>query len=108
MLRGGLIFKMQVHDRSRAKQFRWLTLAVSVLVLLACTSFAAHVDKAGGDDGKGHCSICLGATAHFVQPTAAIQVAPQLLASAVAPNTEARVKQARFASSLYIRPPPSV
>jgi hypothetical protein len=44
----------------------------------------------------------------LVQPTAAIQVAPQLLASAVAPNTDPLAKQDRFASSLYIRPPPSV
>jgi len=99
---------MQVHDRSRAKQFRWLTLAVSVLVLLACSSFAAHVDKARGDDGKGHCSICLGATAHIVQPAAATQVSPQLVAADFTPAFDPIIKQDRFASALYIRPPPSI
>ena len=99
---------MQVHDRSRAKQFRWLTLAVSVLVLLACSSFAAHVDKARGDDGKGHCSICLGATAHIVQPTAAVQAAPQIVAAAFTPDSDPLIKQDRLPSALYIRPPPSI
>src|SRR5258708_11281 len=98
---------MHVHDSSRANQFRWLTLVVSVLVLLACTSFAAHVDKARGDDGKGHCSICLAATSHIVQPTAAVQLAPQIVAAAFTPDPDPLTKQDRLPSALYIRPPPS-
>src|SRR3954468_10434193 len=99
---------MQEHAMSKTRLFKCLALALSIVFLLACTSFAAHVDKVGGDDGKGHCSICLGATAHLVQPTAAIQVAPQLVAAAVAPNSDPLIKQDRFTSSVYIRPPPSV
>src|ERR1700704_2291064 len=98
---------MQTAAKSRASHLRWLTLAVSVLVLFACTSFAAHIDKAAGDDGKGHCSICLGATAHIVPPMAVVQVAPVLVAAAVAPSSDRAIKQDRFASSLYIRPPPA-
>ena len=82
-------------------------LGLAFVFLLACTSFATHVDKAGGDDGKGHCSICLGATAHIVQPMSAVQVAPVLLAAAIAVNSDPLEKQDRFASSLYIRPPPA-
>jgi hypothetical protein len=99
---------MQAQASSQVKRFRWLTLAVSVLVLLACTSYATHVDKARGDDGKGHCSICLGATAHIVQPTAQVQVAPQLVTAAFASASDPLTKQALFVSALYIRPPPSV
>jgi hypothetical protein len=98
---------MQGHDRSQTRRLRWLTIAVSVLVLVACTSFATHVDKARGDDGKGHCSICLAATSHIVQPTAAVQVAPQIVAAAFTPESDPLIKQDRFASALYIRPPPS-
>jgi|SRR4051794_4459485 hypothetical protein len=99
---------MHVQGMNGQKRPRLLVLALCVVFLLASTSFAAHVDKVGGDDGKGHCSICLGATAHLVQPTAAIQVAPQLVAAAVAPNSDPLIKQDRFTSSVYIRPPPSV
>ena len=73
---------MQVRDRSQTRRLRWLTIAVSILVLVACTSFATHVDKARGDDGKGHCSICLAATSHIVQSAGAVQVAPQIVAAA--------------------------
>ena len=85
---------MQVHVSSRVRQFQWLTLALSILVLVACTSFATHVDKAAGDDGKGHCSICLGATAHIVPPAATIQVAPQVVTAAFTPASVPLIKQA--------------
>src|SRR5437660_6627582 len=97
---------MQVQASSRVKRF-WLTLALTVVVLIACTSFATHVDKARGDDGKGHCSICLGATAHIVQPAAAIDVAPRLVAAAEIADSDPLIKQGLFVSALYIRPPPS-
>ena len=92
---------------SQVKPSRWLTLVLCLLVLIACTSFATHFDNAQGDDGKGHCSICLGATAHIVQPAPAIQVAPQLVAAAFTSATDPLVKQDLFVSALYIRPPPS-
>lgn len=98
---------MQVQASSRVKRFRWVTLALSLLVLVACTSFATHVDKARGDDGKGHCSICLGATAHIVQPTAQIQVTPQLVAASFTLASDPLIKQDLLVSALYIRPPPS-
>src|SRR6266404_3701692 len=99
---------MQVQASSRVKRFRWLTLAVCFLVLIACTSFATHFDKVQGDDGKGHCSICLGATAHIVQPATAIDVAPQLVTAAFTAPSHPLIQQGRFASALYIRPPPSL
>jgi hypothetical protein len=98
---------MQVQASSRVKRFRWLTLAVCLLVLIACTSFATHFDKAQGDDGKGHCSICLGATAHIVQPAAAIDVAPQLVAAGFTAPSDPLIKQNLFVSALYNRPPPA-
>src|SRR5256885_5705382 len=99
---------MQVHAMRRGKLFKCLALALSIVFLLACSSFAAHVDKPRGDDGKGHCSICLGATAHIVQPTAAVQVAPQIVAAAFTPDSDPLIKQDRLPSALYIRPPPSI
>ena len=91
---------MQLHAKSRANQFRWLTVAVSILVLIACTSFVTHVDKAGGDDGKGHCSICLGATSHIVQPAAAVQIAPQIVTAAFTSTSDPLIKQDQFISAL--------
>jgi hypothetical protein len=85
-----------------------LALVLSVVFLLACTSFAAHVDRVGGDDGKGHCSICLGATAHIVQPVTPVSNAPQLITSRFTATPDALVALDRFESSLYIRPPPSL
>jgi hypothetical protein len=97
---------MQTAAKSRASHLRWLTLALSVLVLFACTSFCTHLDKAAGDDGKGHCSICLGATSHIVQPTAAVQVTPQIVTAEFTSASDPLIKQYRFVSALYIRPPP--
>ena len=98
---------MQTAAKSRASHhLRWLTLALSVLVLFACTAFCTHLDKAAGDDGKGHCSICLGATSHIVQPTAAVQVTPQIVTAALTFDSDPLIKQHRFVSALYIRPPP--
>src|SRR3954465_11663913 len=97
---------MHVQAIASQRRARILVLGLAFVVLLACTSFATHVDKAGGDDGKGHCSICLGATAHIVQPMSTVQVAPVLVAAAIAPNSDPLIKQDRFVSSLYIRPPP--
>jgi hypothetical protein len=99
---------MQVQAISRSKTLKCLALVLSVVFLLACTSFAAHVDRAGGDDGKGHCSICLGATAHIVQPVTPIASAPQLITSRFTATSDALVSLDRFESSLYIRPPPSL
>src|SRR6476620_3496182 len=98
---------MHVQAIASQRRARFLVLGLAFVVLLACTSFATHVDKAGGDDGKGHCSICLGATAHIVQPTTAVQVAPVLVAAAIAANSDPLIKQDRFAFSLFIRPPPA-
>src|SRR3954469_24787366 len=98
---------MRLQAMTSRRAARFFVLGLAIVVLLSCTSFATHVDKAGGDDGKGHCSICLGATAHIVQPTAVVQVAPHLVAAAVAASSDPFIKQDRFASSLYIRPPPA-
>jgi hypothetical protein len=98
---------MEAYESSMGRRFRWLTLALLLLFALSCTSFATHVDKAGGDDGKGHCSICLGGTAHIVQPVAALAISPQLVAAGITTPSDPAVKQDQFASSLYIRPPPS-
>src|SRR3954464_9129076 len=99
---------MQVQAISRPKVMKCLALALSIVLLLACTSFAAHVDRAGGDDGKGHCSICLGATAHIVQPVTPVASAPQLITSRFTATPDTLVAADRFQSSLYIRPPPSL
>jgi len=98
---------MHVQAIASQRHARLLVFGLAFVVLLACTSFATHVDKVGGDDGKGHCSICLGATAHIVQPISAVQVAPVLVAAAMAANFDPLTKQDRLASSLYIRPPPA-
>jgi hypothetical protein len=98
---------MHLQTIASQRRAKFLVLGLAFVVLLACTSFATHVDKVGGDDGKGHCSICLGATAHIVPPMAVVQAAPALVAAAVAPSSDPLVKQDRFASSLYIRPPPA-
>lgn len=86
---------------------KFLALALAVVFLLACTSFATHLDKAAGDDGKGHCSICLGATAHLVQPAAALPLAPHIVAARVLASPDPLLKQDRFVASHYIRPPPA-
>src|SRR3954464_9789970 len=99
---------MHVQAIASQRRARFLVLGLAFIVLLACTSFAAHFDKAGGDDGKGHCSICLGATAHIVQPVAALPIAPQLVTTKFSAAPDPLVKQSLFASSLYIRPPPSL
>src|SRR3954471_13737261 len=99
---------MQEHAMSKTRLFKCLALALSIVFLLACTSFAAHVDRAGGDDGKGHCSICLGATAHIVQPVSPVATAPQLIPSRFTATSDTLVALARYESSLYIRPPPSL
>jgi|1185.fasta_scaffold492180_1 hypothetical protein len=99
---------MHVQAISRPKLLKCLALVLSVVFLLACTSFAAHVDRAGGDDGKGHCSICLGATAHIVQPVTPVATAPQLIPSRFTATSDTLVALARYESSLYIRPPPSL
>src|SRR3954465_2949598 len=99
---------MQVQAISRPKMMKCLALVLSIVFLLACTSFAAHVDRAGGDDGKGHCSICLGATAHIVQPVTPIASAPQLITSRFTASSDTLVAVDRFESPLYIRPPPSL
>jgi|1185.fasta_scaffold50261_2 hypothetical protein len=98
---------MHVQAIASQRRAKFLVLGLALVFVLACTSFAAHVDKAAGDDGKGHCSICLGGTAHIVPPMAVVQVAPVLVAAAVAPSSDPLIKQDRFASSLYIRPPPA-
>src|SRR5436305_13188791 len=99
---------MRLQAMTSRRAARFFVLGLAIVVLVSCTSFAAHVDKAGGDDGKGHCSICLGATAHIVQPTAAIEIQPQVFTASIAPASDSSIKQDRFASSLYIRPPPSL
>jgi hypothetical protein len=97
---------MRERASSAGFRLRVATLVFSVLVLLACTSFCTHIDKAGGDDGKGHCSICLSATAHVSVPAASIHLAPQLLSTDLSPRHDPPAKSDRFDSSLYIRPPP--
>ena len=92
----------------RSVQLRWATLALSFFLLLSCTALCAHIDKAGGDDGNGHCSICLSAAAHraTVQPVAAVNVSPDFVVTELATRSDQLIKQGRFISSLYIRPPP--
>ena len=89
-------------------QVRWATLALSLAILLSCTALCTHIDKACGDDGKGHCSICLSAAGHkaTVQPIAAVHVAPELLVAPLTAESDPLIKQDRFVSSLHIRPPP--
>src|SRR4051794_17151894 len=99
---------MYEQDINGQRRLRFLAIALSVVFLLACTSFAAHVDRAGGDDGKGHCSICLGATAHVVQPVSPVASAPQLITARFTPTTDPLIDLDRLESSLYIRPPPSL
>jgi hypothetical protein len=77
-----------------------------MFILLSCTVLCTHIDKKGGDDGEGHCSICLSAVAHIVQPVSAVQVAPIISVSTVTTVPDPLLKQTRFESSLYIRPPP--
>ena len=99
---------MQTHSKSRVVQLRWATLALCLVLLVSCTVLCAHIDKDFGDDGKGHCSICLSAATHkaTVQPIAAINRSPEFVIAAIAPDFDPLVKQARFDSSVYIRPPP--
>src|SRR3954469_8999410 len=99
---------MQVQAISRSKTLKCLALVLSVVFLLACTSFAAHVDRKDGDDGKGHCSICLGATAHIVQPVTPVAAAPNLITSRFTATSDPLIDLDLFRSSLYIRPPPSL
>src|SRR3954453_14755257 len=99
---------MQVHAMSKTRFFKCLALALSIVFLLACTSFAAHVDRKDGDDGKGHCSICLGATAHIVQPVTPVAAAPHLITSRFTATSDPLIDLDLLRSSLYIRPPPSL
>src|SRR3954454_14021903 len=99
---------MHVQAIASQRRAKFLVVGLAVVFLLACTSFAAHVDRAAGDDGKGHCSICLGATAHIVQPVTPVANAPQLITSRFTATPDALVALDRFESSLYIRPPPSL
>jgi len=98
---------MQAQNKFRSMHLRWAMLALSVFILLSCTVLCAHIDKDCGD-GNGHCSICLTAAGHkaTVQPIAALHVSPDFVVAAIAPDSDPLVKQARFDSSLYIRPPP--
>src|SRR6266404_8605662 len=98
---------MQTHSKSRDVQLRWATLALSFFILLSCTALCTHIDK-DCSDGNGHCSICLTAAGHkaTVQPIAAIHRSPEFVVAAIAPISDPLVKQTRFDSSLYIRPPP--
>jgi hypothetical protein len=98
---------MQAQDKSRIVHIRWAILALCLLILTSCTVLCTHIDKNCSDDGKGHCSLCLSAAAHGVQPRAAVQTpAPTLLVSDLILNADPLIKQERFATSLYIRPPP--
>jgi hypothetical protein len=89
-----------------SSQIRWATLALSLLILLSCTTLCTHIDKPCGDDGKGHCSICLGAAAHGVRPIAAVRLSPDFVIAEFSADSDPLIKQDRFGSSLYIRPPP--
>ena len=89
-----------------SSQIRWATLALSLLMLLSCTALCTHIDKACGDDGKGHCSLCLGAAAHGVRPVVAVHVSPDFVVAELTSDSDPLIKQDRFDSSLYIRPPP--
>jgi hypothetical protein len=99
---------MQAQAKSRSIHLRWAMLALSVFILVSCTVLCGHVDKPGGDDGDGHCSLCLTAAGHkaTVQPIVALHLSPHFVVAAIAPDCDPLVKQARFDSSLYIRPPP--
>src|SRR3954452_14284845 len=98
---------MQRLARSRMLHLRWATLALSLFILLSCTALCTHIDK-DCSDGNGHCPICLTAAAHkaTVQPIAAIHLSPDFVITAIAPEPDSLIKQPRFDSSLYIRPPP--
>ena len=98
---------MHVQAIASHKRANLLALALAVVFLLACTSFATHLDKVGGDDGKGHCSICLGATAHILQSAAVLAVAPHIVTAHVLASSDPLLKQDRFVASHYIRPPPA-
>src|SRR5205085_3642843 len=101
-------FRMRMQAKSLPVSLRWATLALCLVLLTSCTVLCAHIDKNWSDDGKGHCSICLSAARHkaTVQPIAELHVSPDFVVAAVAPDSDPLVKQARFVSSLYIRPPP--
>jgi hypothetical protein len=98
---------MQALTKSRLVRLRWATLALSIFILLSCTALCTHIDK-DCSDGSGHCPICLSAAAHkaTVQPIAAIHPSPDFVITAIAPDSDPLIKQARLDSSLYIRPPP--
>jgi hypothetical protein len=99
---------MRAQTRSLPVSLRWATLALSIVILLSCTALCTHIDKDRGDDGKGHCSICLSAATHkaTVQPIAALYLSPEIVVIAFAADSDPLIKQGRFDSSLYIRPPP--
>jgi hypothetical protein len=99
---------MQALTNSRLVRIRWALIALCLFIVTSCTVLCAHVDKPGGDDGNGHCSICLTVAAHkaTVQPIAAIHLSPDFVITAIAPEPDSLIKQPRFESSLYIRPPP--
>jgi hypothetical protein len=98
---------MQAQVKSRMGPLRWATLALSLFILLSCTALCTHIDK-DCSDGNGHCPICLSAAAHraTVQVIAAVHVSPEFVVTELAPHFDQLIKQDRFISSLYIRPPP--
>ena len=85
---------------------RWALLALSLFIFLSCTALCTHIDKACGDDGKGHCSICLIAARHVVPTSQPALGTPHLAVSELTVESEPRFLAQRFPSSLYIRPPP--
>src|SRR5437868_11274743 len=98
---------MQAQSTSRIVRLRWALIALCLFIVTSCTVLCTHIDK-NCRDGNGHCPICLTAAAHkaTVQPVAAIHLSPDFVISAIAPDSDPLVKQPRFDSSLYIRPPP--
>jgi hypothetical protein len=98
---------MEAQDKSRSIYLRGAVLALSAFILLSCTVLCTHIDK-DYSDGNGHCSICLTAAGHkaTVQPIAVLHLSPDSVIAAIAPDSDPLVKQTRFDSSLYIRPPP--
>ena len=97
---------MQTRATSRMTAIRWATLVLSLFIFLSCTALCTHMDKPSGDDGKGHCYICLIAARHIVQSNQALSPAPHLTVEAFIVDIDPQVRVERFDSSLYIRPPP--
>jgi len=87
---------------------RWGILALCLLIVTSCTVLCTHIDKPGGDDSNGHCSICLTVAGHraIIQAVVVTHVSPDLVVTELTAHSDQIIKQDRFASSLYIRPPP--